>query len=185
MAPKKSKKSSVKNDSVSRYGVPVPDPEFPEPGSVADRDLPAPQNYYPFEHDQIIFLQEVAKDLDYDRARKVVDWNKRKVQTFLANPSVKQELAAIFDAWKKTIYMTGEMGAGRFLKILDKMEASFDNGNTEVANAVARMAGDYLKATGHFDKDGGSNIPQVSININLGDGEEKMKNVTIDAQQEN
>ena len=178
------------------YNVPIADPEFPEPGTVADRDQPAPQNFHRFTLEQIEFLQEVSKDLDYDRARQAVGWTKTQMNGILQKPKMKQELEGIFDAWRHTIYMTGEQGAARFLKILDKLEDAFDSGGEDaakIATPLAKMAGDYLKATGHFDNVGGSTAPQVNISIDLGGNEPKkikakeeagVKTVDITVEQE-
>jgi hypothetical protein len=163
------------------YNVPVPDPEFPEPGTVADKTAPAPQDFHRFSLEQIEFLQELSKDLDYDRARKHVGWTKTQMNGILQKPKMKQELEGIFDAWRYTIRMTGEQGAARFVKILDKMESMFDAGGEDaakIANALAKMAGDYLKATGHFDNAGGSTAPQVNISIDLGGNEAKTVKAT-------
>lgn len=163
------------------YNVPIENPEFPEPGSVADRNQQTPQDFHRFTLEQIEFLQEVSKDLDYDRARKAVGWTKTQMNGILQKPKMKQELEGIFDAWRHTIRMTGEQGAARFLKILDKLEGVFDKGGEDaakIANALAKMAGDYLKATGHFDNMGGSTAPQVNISIDLGGNEAKTVKAT-------
>lgn len=176
----------AKKQQKNPHNVPIDDPEFPEPGTIADKNLPAPANQHRFTLEQIEFLQEVSKDLDYDRARNHVGWTKTQMNGILQKPYMKQELEGIFDAWRHTIRMTGEQGAARFLKILDKLEDAFDRGGEDaakIATPLARMAGDYLKATGHFDNAGGSTAPQVNIKIDLGNNGPEEAPPTIIVEQ--
>lgn len=151
------------------------EPKFPVPGLNSNPEEPdlRPTNW--FNDKQLKFLQEFAKTLDAQMAAKTVGWNPQYTHRIMQEQKMRDEIHAIYDAWRKALRLTAEHSASRFISILDKVEASFDAGNDKVANALANLAGNYLKATGHFDKhqNGGTTAPQIQFNINLKDSGKK------------
>lgn len=168
-----------KTQQFNANNFPVPKAKCPEPGMTAEPGVPDIREFYKFRLAEIQFLQEFAKDLDIPRAAKYVGWSQQQTSNELAKPAMRDEMLAVYDAWRKTVYMTAEVASGRFLKNLEKLERAFDDGETSVASAMAKMSSDYLKATGHFDNTGGSTAPQVQINIDIGAPETKQSNVGV------
>ena len=159
----------------------APDPQFPEPGTNSSPLCPDLREVNWFTEKQVRFLQEFAKHLDINMAADAVGVPQKSAQNWCQTQKMRDEINAIYDAWRKAIRMTAEHSSGRFLTILDKIEAAFDAADPseqgKLGNALIKGASDYLKATGHFDKScSNKTAPPMQFNIHIG-GTAKVKTV--------
>ncbi len=155
-------------------------PVFPFPGDSANPLVPDIRPVYWFTKEEMVWLKEYSKHLDPYQAGKTVGWNSVKVNNEMKKQQIREEVLAIHDAWKKSIHMTGEKSSSRFLNIMDKIEADYDKQdpfgqNLKLAGPLAKMASDYLKATGQFDKAGVSTTPQIQFNLQVNGAQVQIK----------
>ena len=152
--------------------------------TVAKGDFFTP-DFYLWKQKELDFLSEFAKDLDPIRACRDVGYKdpEQAANKILKNDAIRAECKAIYDARFRAMRMTTEMAAARHLNLMDKIEKDYDIADFDdkakgsLANAMAKMSGDYLRASGLFGKEE-SKPAQVVINIDLGDKrEEKVINV--------
>lgn len=153
---------------------------LPPVEKMACPNSPILEEVYLFSMTEMKWLEEYKKDLDPYRAGKAVKVTRDMVNKYLNNDKIKKILARIHEAYVSAILMDNKVAAGRFINILDKMEKSFDSGDGKVASALANMAGNLLRATGHFGSEEHGKTPQVQINIDLGSSPKEAKIVSGD-----
>lgn len=152
--------------------------------TVAEGDFFTP-DFYLWKQKELDFLTEFAKDLDPVRACRDIGYKnpEQDYLRLLKNDAIRAECKAIYDARFKAMRMTSEMAAAKHLSIMEKFEKDYTSADNDekvkgsLANAMAKMSGDYLRAAGLFGKEE-TKPAQVVINIDLGDKkEEKIINV--------
>lgn len=161
--------------------------KMPQIRDVADPMKPDLRLYYNYTLGQLKFLDEYKKDLDTQRAAKAVGISSSTIERWVKLPQIRDVMNRIHDAYVDAVCMDNKVAAGRFISILNKLENKFDEGDSKVSAALANMAGNMLKATGHFDNAEGGSTPQVQINIDIGNASAKgnkpqkeLKDVTIE-----
>jgi len=153
---------------------------LPPVEKMASPKYPTFEEVYLYSMTEMKFLEEYKKDLDPYRAGKEVRITRDMVNKYLNNEKITKVMGRIHEAYIDAIMMDTKVAAGRFMNILDKLEKSFDNGEAKVASALANMAGNLLRATGHFGSEDKGKASVVQINIDLGKDQptEKLKVVS-------
>lgn len=136
---------------------------------------------YPFGREDIQFLAEFQRDLDWKRAleaaglpptqkqiNKMTDIHTRYGQ------AVMREVARIQDDWTRSIRMNAHASARKHLELMEKFEKDYDGmdlknqNKSGLSSTLARMSDASLKATGHYGQEKQGSGLKVEINIDLG-----------------
>ena len=147
-----------------------------EPGHGKPSDLPAlePEGYS-FSLMELRVLEEYAKTRDLPQACATAGYMNphASAAAMREKEKFKVEMALIHDAWRLNTRMTAEHASGHFLQTMEEFFKDYRAGDEKLkgalANSLARMNSDYLRATGYFDREGGNTESQVTINFNLSD----------------
>ena len=157
-----------------------------EIGSTVKNGVDFIGDFYVFKPRELKFLEEFAKDLDPVRACRDVGYTdpEQAAQDMLKREPIKVECKAIYDARFKALRMTQEQAAAKHITLMEKLEKDYNDfepgDKAKMANALAKLSGDYLRAAGLFGKES-KQAPNVVINLNLTDTE---KGVVIDGKSE-
>lgn len=176
---KKNKRAPKGTADVERNvdGVAKAEPVVYEAGNVqrGDHDI---TGYYRWNNEQVMFLDEYAKDCDHKRAAAALGLDKRTVERWIVQEKFKAEIMEIQEVWRLNMKMTAERAAARHIKLMNKLEADYDKADPDLraklATPLMKGSETYLKAAGHFNHGGGTGSEsQVVINI-VGVDEEKI-----------
>ena len=119
------------------------------------------------------FLQVYRETLDEKEAYKAAGLNSKEIKSIMADPKIRDAMEDAKVDFIEALKLTHKKGAAKFVRVYEKVEKRFDEGDSKVAGALANMAATFLKATGQLSSDDGKMTPKVSININLGGREAK------------
>lgn len=143
--------------------------------------------FYLWKTKEIEVLKEFCKDLNIVRACKDVGFKNPEVaaRELMKKEAIKIELKAIYDARFKAMQMNEEMAAANHINTMNKFAEDYESADIDskskgsLANAVAKMSGDYLRAAGLFGNEQ-KTVPNVVINLNI----DNDKGVIIDGHAE-
>lgn len=139
-----------------------------KPKEKTDTPLKAPQMGYKAR----LAISEYADHMDLKKAAKVAGMTTQemaqhmKVKEFRSAIERIDSRSSIAVGWNKTEVIAN---AAKLQKIL--ME-QMESGETKVANAAVRMVELGLNSHGLGKKESSGSVPQINVNINLGDEKE-------------
>lgn len=137
----------------------------PDPNNPCE--VPELREHYAFSMKQVAFLEEYKVNLDLNKAANHVGVRVETLNKWLKLPHINEVIYKINKTYADAVLLDSKVAAGRFINTFDKIEKRFDEGDGRVAGALANMASNMLKATGHFSATDGAVGTQVNINIDL------------------
>lgn len=134
---------------------------------------------------QMTFLDEYAKDLDAVRSAGAAGYKNpsRSAEDLLKVEAIQKEIGEIHEVWAINRKHTAEHTSAKMIKLLEKIEDDYDSSAMEdkakFSNSLVKGTEILMRSTGHFSSERNNQDTQITINIDLGAGEET-KNVTIE-----
>lgn len=159
-------------------------------GSTVNSGVELCPDFYLWKQKELDVLREFSKDLDIVRSCRDVGYTNPEAMArkLLKNEAIKTEMKAIYDARFEAMRLNEEMVAAKHLNLMKKFETDYDGCDADgrvkgqLANAVAKMSGDSLRAAGLFGRES-KTTPNVVINLNLeGDKKEVVKETVIEGE---
>lgn len=153
-------------------------------GVVTDTD---PNDFYPFNNRQLVFIEEFSKDFDPVRAAKDAGYSNPKsaANSLMCNEKIKEQCKKIYDASFVALGMTAKMVLARHLLFMEKVEKDYDSVEDvekrgSLASAFAKMSGDSLRAVGLFGVSNEKQTTSVVVNIGFSEPIKEQVGVIID-----
>lgn len=115
------------------------------------------------------FIQKFQETLDVEYSFKEAGVTSKSLKAnILSDRKVQKAMSKTTDNWLEATEINAKNAAAKFLKVFNKMEKAFDEGDTKVASALSNMATTFLKATNQLGNKDNTMSGKVEININLG-----------------